>query len=90
MDRELFDELEAQEYDFLDSLEIDKILTNTDSVSVSELMSWLENEYEDEYLEKHPNDDCLFNCISMNDFAVYLKNRYGWFMSEIQDYSIYC
>ena len=87
---EEFKKLEHQEYNYLNNIDIAKVLADNDCMTVSELITLIENEYEDEYLEKYPNDSCLFNCINTNSFKNYLMNRYGWFMSEIRDYTIYC
>ena len=90
MNDEKFKEIERQEYNYLDSINIDRVMVDNDALTVSELMSYLENEYESDYLEKHPDDSCLFNCINSYEFSNYLRKRYGWFMREISDYTIYC
>lgn len=77
MSNEEFEDLEKQEYAFLDNIDILSIIKENDLDSVDEIMHILEEDYEDTYLEQNPDDDFLFNCISHYDFANYIRKRYG-------------
>lgn len=71
------DFLSAQEFDYLDSLDLSVILCANSDKSCAEIMKIIEDKYEEDYLSKHPNDEMLFNSISESDFIDYIKWRYG-------------
>lgn len=76
------DALEAQEFNYLDSINIGTIIcANVDKTCV-EIMEIIEDRYEDDYLSKYPNDEMLFNSISQHDFIDYIHWRYGISVTE--------
>lgn len=82
-----FESLEKQEYEYLDTIDILSIQKDNDIENLEELRNILEEDYEDDYLEKNSNDDFLFNCINLSDFAHYLRKRYNIdFREEIAYY----
>lgn len=77
MSNEKFEDLEKQEFAFLDTIDILSIIKENDLNSAEEIMHILEEDYEDKYIEQNPDDDFLFNYISHYDFVRYIKRRYG-------------
>ena len=71
------DILEAQEFNYLDSINIGTIICANVDKTCAEIMEIIEDRYEDDYLSKYPNDEMLFNSISESDFVDYIKYRYG-------------
>lgn len=72
----------AQEFDYLDSLDIGTILCANTEKTCEEIMEIIENKYEDDYLSKYPNDEMLFNDINESDFIDYIHWRYGITVTE--------
>lgn len=71
------DTIGAQEFDYLDSLDIGTILCANSEKTCKEIMEIIENKYEGDYLSKHPNDEMLFNYINESAFIDYIHWRYG-------------
>lgn len=71
------DILEAQEFNYLDSINIGTIICANVDKTCAEIMEIIEDMYEDDYLSKYPNDEMLFNSISQDDFIDYIHWRYG-------------
>lgn len=71
------DVLEAQEFNYLDSINIGTIICANVDKTCGEIMEIIEDMYEDDYLSKYPNDEMLFNSISQDDFIDYIHWRYG-------------
>lgn len=71
------DVLEAQEFNYLDSINIGTIICANVDKTCEEIMEIIEDRYEDDYLSKYPNDEMLFNSISQDDFIDYIRWRYG-------------
>ena len=71
------DVLEAQEFNYLDSINIGTIVCANVDKTCEEIMEIIEDRYEDDYLSKYPNDELLFNSISQDDFIDYIHWRYG-------------
>lgn len=71
------DWLEAQEYDYLDTLDLGVILRANSDKTCGEIMEIISNKYEKDYLSKYPNDEELFNSIPESEFVDYIHWRYG-------------
>lgn len=76
------DWLGAQEYDYLDTLDLGTILCANSDKTCGEIMNIIEDKYEEDYLSKYPNDEMLFNGISESDFIDYINYRYGIKVTE--------
>ena len=77
MNKDEFETLKKQEYAYLDTIDILSIQKDNDIENLEELRNILEEDYEDDYLEKNSNDDFLFNCINLSDFSHYMRKRYN-------------
>lgn len=73
---------EAQEFNYLDSINIGTIICANVDKTCAEIMEIIEDMYEDDYLSKYPNDEMLFNSISQADFIDYIRWRYGIKVTE--------
>jgi len=69
-----WNKIAQQEYEFLDSKDLLPYI-NKDK-DIYDIVCDIENAFEDEYLSKHENDECLFNMISSDEFVNYICNRY--------------
>lgn len=76
------DFLGAQEYDYLDTLDLGTILCANSDNTCGEIMNIIADKYENDYLSKHPNDEELFNSIPESEFVDYIHWRYGIPVSE--------
>lgn len=76
------DVIEAQEFNYLDSINIGTIICANVDKTCAEIMEIIEDMYEDDYLSKYPNDEMLFNSISQDDFIDYIHWRYGITVTE--------
>lgn len=76
------DTLEAQEFKYLDSINIATIICANSDKTCAEIMEIIEDRYEDDYLSKYSNDEMLFNSISQSDFINYIHWRYGIHVTE--------
>ena len=71
------DLLSAQEFDYLDTIDLERIIKDNRGERVYDVMEKISQEYEEDYLKKYPNDEELFNSISEGDFVSYIHARYG-------------
>ena len=71
------DLLAAQEYDYLDTLDLGAILCANSDKTCGEIMEIIADKYEEDYLSKYPNDEELFNSIPESEFVDYIHWRYG-------------
>lgn len=66
-----FLDLQQKEFEFLDTLPIEKYIIPGNIVNISTIMDCIEEDYGNLYEE-----DFIFNCIDRMEFSEYLKNRY--------------
>lgn len=79
--------LQEQEYAFLDTLDLRHLIYEMKDESVYEIISKIEDLYEDDYLKSNPCDEMLFNVISSDEFIEYINKRYGIrYREEVQYY----
>lgn len=76
------DWLSAQEYDYLDTLDLSIILCANSDKTCGEIMEIIADKYEEDYLSKYPNDAELFNSIPESEFMDYIHWRYGITVTE--------
>lgn len=69
----------AKEKEFLDTLDLLPIFKTiaTEAWTVSDYVQYIEEHYIDEYNKKYPDADFILNCMTNDEFADYIKNRYG-------------
>ena len=68
--KELLD-LQKKEFNFLDTLPLEKYIIPGNIINISVIMDCIDEEYGKLYEE-----DFIFNCINREEFSEYLKNRY--------------
>ena len=66
-----FLDLQKKEFNFLDTLPLEKYIIPCNIINVSIIMDCIEEDYGKLYEE-----DFIFNCINREEFSEYLKNRY--------------
>lgn len=71
------DTIGAQEFNYLDSINIGTIICANPDKTCDEIMGIIEDRYENDYLSKHSDDVRLFGNISQSDFIDYIHWRYG-------------
>ena len=60
-----------KKFNFLDTLPLEKYIIPGNMINISVIMDCIEEDYGKLYEE-----DFIFNCINIEEFSVYLKNRY--------------
>jgi len=69
MDYEKFTKMQNDEFEFLDSIDLDKYLIN--NKEVYDIMQEIEKDYKGKFY-----DSFIFNCISCDEFIDYIQKRY--------------
>lgn len=67
-----FLDLQEKEFNFLNTLSLEKYITPGNMINISVIMDCIEEDYGKLYEE-----DFIFNCITREEFSEYLKNRYN-------------
>lgn len=67
-----FLDLQKKEFNFLDTLPLEKYIIPGNMINISVIMDCIEEDYGELYEE-----DFIFNCIDREEFSEYLKNRYN-------------
>lgn len=78
-------ELQAQEFRYLDEIDLQPYLIP--DKKVSSIMDTLERMFQADYTSK-TGDECLFNVIDEYEFAQYLKERYHTQTYEYSEFRI--
>jgi hypothetical protein len=87
MKQDEWKKLQEQEYTFLDTLDLRQIICEMKDESVHEIISKIEDLYEEDYLKNNPDDEMLFNVISSDEFVEYINKRYGIrYIEEVRYY----
>lgn len=76
------DTIGAQEFNYLDSINIGTIICANSNKTCKEIMRIIEDRYENDYLSKYPDDVRLFGNICQCDFIDYIHWRYGITVTE--------
>ena len=78
MSIEEYDKEMAEQFKYLDQIDIEKYMKNCTTKKVGELISAIERDYDNtEFTDNKFLQGCIFNCCNEEEFIEYLKKRYG-------------
>lgn len=87
MKQDEWKKLQEREFAFLDTLDLRQVIYEMKDGSVHDIISKIEDLYEEDYLKSNSEDEMLFNVISSDDFVEYINKRYGIrYIEEVQYY----
>ena len=82
-----YEEQMAEQFKYLDQIDIEKYMKNCTTKKVGELISAIERDYDNtEFTDNEFLQGCIFNWCNEEEFIEYLEKRYGSRFSS-QEYS---